>query len=297
MKLLSILKRNLAVVIPASIILFMVAGISISFAALTLSGTSVTGDSSTAIDAAGTLSIGTSSSTAITIGSSGITTSFPGAVAITATTTIQNLKITGLASSGNPCLIIGGTGAVATSTCASGGGSTRTWSYMFGGTTQGGATGFALNLPSATAPTLTNSGGTVPMPVLEWPTGQSTYYAWATFLLPPGYVTNAAISYSFEYRSADSSHAAILTPSIACVGTSGALDNPTFGAGSTVNLTANASSHQTITSGTWTPNTGSFPSCAAGQRIWIKLLIDTNTNSMTQPFDLGSATFSVTGSM
>lgn len=180
-----------------------------------------------------------------------------------------------------------------------GGGTTRTYSYVFSGVYQGsvGGTGFALNLPAALAPSLTSAGGTVPVAVLEWPTAQSTYYAWATFLLPDGYVTNAAISWALEYRSTDSTRAAILTPSIACVGTSGVLDNPTFGAGSPVNLTAGASSHQTVTSGTWTPNSGSFPACTAGNRIWIKLLIDTNTNVMTGAFDLASATFSAQGTI
>lgn len=175
--------------------------------------------------------------------------------------------------------------------------SLRTWSYAFQGTTQAAATGFALNLPAATAPTLVNAGGTVPMSFLEWPTAQSTTYAWATFLLPAGYVTNAAISYSMEYKSADSTHATILTPSIACQGTGSTLDNPTFGAAPTANLTAGASSHQTVSTGTWTPNTGSIGACSAGQRVWIKLIFDTNTNSLTGAFDLASATFSVQASM
>lgn len=133
------------------------------------------------------------------------------------------------------------------------------------------------------------------MAVLEWPITQSVDYAWATFVLPTGYTANAAISYTLEYRSADSTHAAILTPSIACVGIAGVVDNPTFGAGSTVNLTANATSDRTVSTGTWMPNTGSFPACVAGNRIWIKLVIDTATNVLTNPFDLISATFSVTG--
>ncbi len=51
-----------------------------AFAALTFSGTSITGDSSSVIDATGTISIGASSATGITIGRSGITATFPATV-------------------------------------------------------------------------------------------------------------------------------------------------------------------------------------------------------------------------
>lgn len=180
-----------------------------------------------------------------------------------------------------------------TSAASGGGGTTRTWAFLFQGTVQAAATGYAFNLPAATSPTMTNGGGTVPIGVLEWPTAQSTYYAWVSFLIPAGYTANGAISYSLEYRSADSTHAAILTPSIACSGTGAVLDNPTFGAGAAVNMTANATSFQTLTAGTWTPNSGSIPACAAGNRIWIKLVIDTNTNLLTAAFDLASLTVSI----
>src|ERR1035437_2418863 len=76
----------------------------------------------------------------------------------------------------------------------------RTYPYVWQGAVQSGVAGFAVNLPATNAPTPTNSGGTMPMAALEWPTAQSTYYAWWTWVLPAGYTTNAAISYSMESR-------------------------------------------------------------------------------------------------
>ncbi len=55
-------------------------GAYLAHAALTFSGTSITGDSSSVIDATGTISIGASAATGITIGRSGITATFPGTV-------------------------------------------------------------------------------------------------------------------------------------------------------------------------------------------------------------------------
>jgi len=204
------------------------------------------------------------------------------------------ITIPSLGTSGSNVLTVNSSGTIATTTAA---GTTRTYPYFWEGSVQSGATGFSVNLPATNAPSMTNIGGTVPIAVLEYPSGTTTYYAWWTFLLPSGYTANAAISYSLEYRSADSTHATIITPAIACQGTGSTVDNPTFGNASTINLTAGASSHQTIASGTWTPNTGSIPACSTGQRIWIKFTADTNTNSLTNPFDLVSATFSVQGGM
>ena len=66
------------------------------FAALTFSGTTISGDSGVVIDSSSTISIGASSSTGITIGRPGITATFPGTVTITgASTTLQNLVISG----------------------------------------------------------------------------------------------------------------------------------------------------------------------------------------------------------
>jgi hypothetical protein len=76
--------KNISVVgIGAAAILLLLAGVSIAFAALTFSGTSITGDSNSVIDATGTISIGTSTATGITIGRTGVTTTFPGTVAVT----------------------------------------------------------------------------------------------------------------------------------------------------------------------------------------------------------------------
>ena len=144
------------------------------------------------------------------------------------------------------------------------------------------------------APTPYNAGGTDPMAVLEWPTAQSTYYADWNFKLPSGYTSNANISYSMDTRcnpgTCDSTHAAILTPYWACSST-GAVDAPSWTAVSTVNITNSSAATITTTTGTIAPT------CAAGNRAYVKFKIDTNTNSLTGPFDLVSATFSVQGGM
>src|ERR1035441_1028566 len=70
--------------------------VSFAFASLTFTGTNITGDSGTIIDATGTITIGASSATGITVGRSGITATFPGTVTITgSTTTLQNLVVSG----------------------------------------------------------------------------------------------------------------------------------------------------------------------------------------------------------
>jgi len=58
-----------------------------------------------------------------------------------------------------------------------------------------------------------------------------------------------------------------------------------------------AAAVQTVTSGALTPNSGGLPACGAGNRVWVRLIVDTNTNSATGPFDLTSVTFSVQGGM
>jgi hypothetical protein len=202
-------------------------------------------------------------------------------------------KVNGITVTGTPSI---GQTLTATSTTAANwqtpaGGSTRTWSYVFSGTSQAGAAGFNANLPTAaTSPLLTSSGGTDPVSVLQWPITQSTYYAWWNIdPLPTGYVTSAAVTWVAKFRSGDSTHAAILTPYISCGGT---LDAPTWTALSTANLTAAASSARTSATGTLT-----VTGCAAGERAAIKFKIDTNTNAMTSPFDLVSVTFSLTGGL
>src|ERR1017187_9600617 len=76
------LRRRLPILVVYIIIAAIVGGVSIAFASLTFSGTSITGDSNSIIDATGTISIGASSATGITIGRSNQTTSFPGNVSI-----------------------------------------------------------------------------------------------------------------------------------------------------------------------------------------------------------------------
>ena len=90
------LKRNLPSFVISVIIAAILGGASIAFAALTFSGTSITGDSNSVIDATGTISIGATPATGITIGRFGITATFPGTVTITGTTTsLQNLVVSG----------------------------------------------------------------------------------------------------------------------------------------------------------------------------------------------------------
>jgi hypothetical protein len=185
-------------------------------------------------------------------------------------------------------------------TCARSSATSRTYPFFWQGMVQGGATGFAVNLPIATAPALVNSGGTMPIAALEWPAGQSTYYAWWTWIMPAGYPANGPASYSVESRcnaaACDSTHANIVTLGFGCAG-GAALDAPAIANASPVNVTNGALAAQTVTAGTLTPNSGGLPACAAGNRVWVRMIVDTNTNSLTGPFDLISAAFTVQGSM
>ncbi|MBS1855909.1 MAG: hypothetical protein JST11_11135 [Acidobacteria bacterium] len=183
--------------------------------------------------------------------------------------------------------------------CAAGGsgsgGTSRSYSYVWQGAVQAGSTGFAVNLPAAGAPSLTNSGAVRASAVLEWPTGQSTYYAWWTFVLPAGYPANGAITYTLETRSADGTNPANVYLGAACSST--VLDNPNITEAGAVSILAAAASGRTVTSGALTPSSGGLPSCSAGQRVWINMRVDTNVagQAMNQPFDLASAVFSVQG--
>jgi hypothetical protein len=165
---------------------------------------------------------------------------------------------------------------------------------------QAGISGFAVNLPASNGPSPTNSGGAMPIAVLEWPTAQSTYYAWWTWVMPAGYTANAAIGYSLESRcnvaACDSTHANIVTLGLGCAA-GAALDAPAMVNASPVNVTNGAAAIQTVTTGTITPGSGPLPACAAGNRVWVRMIVDTNTNASTGPFDLVSVTFSVQGSI
>jgi hypothetical protein len=88
--------RNLGAFIASVFFVSLAVGASLAFASLTFTGTNITGDSGTIIDATGTITIGASSATGITVGRSGITATFPGTVTITGTTTtLQNLVVSG----------------------------------------------------------------------------------------------------------------------------------------------------------------------------------------------------------
>jgi hypothetical protein len=178
--------------------------------------------------------------------------------------------------------------------CGAAGGSTRTWPFQFRGVSQSGVAAFSANLPASGAPAPANAGGVDPAPVLEWPIGQSAYYAWWTFELPAGYVSNANIAYAIASRcnpaACDSTHAAVLTPYWACV-SGGALDALAWTPVSSLNITNAAAAARTVTTGTIAPT------CAAGNQASVKFLVNTSANSMTGPFDLVSVTFGVQGAM
>jgi len=185
-------------------------------------------------------------------------------------------------------------------TCAKSSVASRTYPFFWQGVMQAGVSGFAVNLPASNGPAPANSGGTMPVAVLEWPAAQSAYYAWWTWVMPAGYAGNAAIGYSIESRcnaaTCDSTHANIVTLGLGCAG-GAVLDAPTIVNAGPVNVINGASAAQTITAGTLTPNSGGLPACAAGNRVWVRMIVDTNTNSLTGPFDLVSVTFSVQGGM
>jgi hypothetical protein len=176
----------------------------------------------------------------------------------------------------------------------------RTYPFFWQGVMQAGISGFAANLPASGGPAPSNSGGTMPIAVLEWPTAQSMYYAWWTWVMPAGYAANAPIAYSIESRcnvsACDSTHANIVTLGLGCAG-GAALDAPAIVNANPLNVTNGAAAVQTITAGTLAPNSGGLPACAAGNRVWLRMIVDTNTNSLTGPFDLASVTFSVQGAM
>ena len=81
--------------IGAAAVLLLLASVSITFAALNFSGMSITGDSSSVVDATGTISIGASSATGITIGRAGVTTTFPGNLSVNNATVTSNLAVLG----------------------------------------------------------------------------------------------------------------------------------------------------------------------------------------------------------
>src|ERR1035438_9998517 len=129
--------------------------------------------------------------------------------------------------------------------------------YVWQGMVQAGVAGFAVNLPASNAPSPTNSGGAMPIAVLEWPAGQSTYYAWWTWVLPAGYPANAAIRYSVESRckvgACDSTHANIVTLGVGCAG-GAALDASAVANARPINITNGAAAIRTVTAGTLIPN-------------------------------------------
>jgi hypothetical protein len=171
--------------------------------------------------------------------------------------------------------------------------------YVWQGMVQAGVAGFAVNLPASGAPTPTNSGGAMPIAALEWPAGQSAYYAWWTWVLPAGYPANSPIRYALESRckagACDSTRANIVTLGLGCAG-GAALDAPAMKSLRPLSVVNGAAAARTVTSGILTPGSDGLPACAAGNRVWVKMTVDTKTNKPIGPFDLVSASFGVLGS-
>jgi len=180
------------------------------------------------------------------------------------------------------------------------GATTRTWPYTYQGNVQASAAGFSMSIPAASAPVITFTGSTVPIAVLQYPTAQSTYYSWANFTLPTGYVSNAVITYAVDSEcdtatTCDSTRAARLIFGLACSST--VVSNPTFTDAAAVSVTNAAAGAPTTTTGTLTPNAGGLPACAAGQIAWVRVKVDTSTNSLTGAFNLSRLYLSVQGGM
>jgi hypothetical protein len=110
-------------------------------------------------------------------------------------------------------------------------------------------------------------------------------------VLPTGFTSGGTVNWVIESRSADSTNAAIITPSWAYAAAS-AVDTPSYTTLSTANITGGAAGARGITSGSFTAT-----SAAAGNRLWFKIVADTNTNSMTSSFDLISLKLYVTGAL
>jgi hypothetical protein len=157
-------------------------------------------------------------------------------------------------------------------------------SFINQGVVQAGVSGMAVNLPSSNAPNPTNSGGADPMAVLDFPQG-ATDYAWWSFLLPSGYTTGANVSILVESRcnpsACDSTNATTVTPYYTIL--TGALDAPTWTAGSPFTITNNAAGAVKQTTATIAP-TGA----ASGQRLGIKLVANTGSLTSGDSFQLVS---------
>lgn len=182
-------------------------------------------------------------------------------------------------------------------TCTVSGGAITALAVTSGGTGVSSIATVTCGSSGLTSATITATLSTMPVATLDWPLTQSTYYAWWTFFLPSGYTSNAAISYRIESRSWDSTHAANAYLSLGCVATGSTIENPTLVEGSAIPITGAASNGTVVTTGTITPNAGGLPACAASNRVFLKMRVDTNANSLTNPFELISFQTSVTGAM
>jgi hypothetical protein len=157
-------------------------------------------------------------------------------------------------------------------------------SFINQGVVQAGVSGMAVNLPSSNAPNPTNSGGTDPMAVLDFPQG-ATDYAWWSFLLPSGYTTGANVSILVESRcnpaACDSTDATTVTPYYAIL--TGALDAPAWTAGTPFTITNNAAGAVKQSTATIAPT-----AATSGQRLGIKLVANTTALASGDSFQLVS---------
>lgn len=187
---------------------------------------------------------------------------------------------------------------------AGGGGST--FQCTFQGANYQGTAVFGGNVPSTNFPTAKiNSGGT--LAVLDFPSSQSVDYWYGSCLVPSNYTTNSAIKLKLESAcdpaNCDSTNAANVYVSLSCTGGSARADAPSFTESSTpvaitnavsgnqVLTTINITPNSTTITGTTGNNTNTFPACAAGNRVTVKVRVDTSANSLTGSLQLISTIF------
>lgn len=153
----------------------------------------------------------------------------------------------------------------------------------FDGTCQGTSPSFALSLADSNTPTVTCiHSGTTFTAILQFANNLNTQLGQGAVTVPDGFVTGGNVTNKFYYRSIDSTHATIMTLAYAVVAAGATIDNPTFTNLGTVNMTANASSQETI--GTVTFALTANP----GDRLLLNVLPDTRnlTSGATNMFEL-----------
>jgi hypothetical protein len=208
-------------------IALIVAGVSVAFAALTVAGTSITGDANTTLDATGTIIIGSSSATGITIGRSGITTTFPGMVTITGQATTTNLAVLGSLVDANGNKYVTSTSGVAVSStnsilyvaAASSSAVSRTLTTKLGDTISVKDFGATCNGVTNDAVAIQNA--------INAANGQTVYFPACA---QPYYIGTTTLSFTGNYLSLDGDGQG--ATDIKYTGTSSAISIGTYGTAS-----------------------------------------------------------------